>query len=34
MNVFGTDILVVNSAQAASALFGHKSAIYSDRSVL
>ncbi|KAJ7792939.1 cytochrome P450 [Mycena olivaceomarginata] len=31
MNVLGTDILVVNSAQAASALFGHKSAIYSDR---
>ncbi|KAJ7485440.1 cytochrome P450 [Mycena latifolia] len=31
INVFGTDILVVNSAQAASALFGHKSAIYSDR---
>ncbi|KAF7344542.1 Cytochrome P450 [Mycena sanguinolenta] len=31
MNVFGTDILVVNSAEAASALFGHKSAIYSDR---
>ncbi|KAJ7167338.1 cytochrome P450 [Mycena crocata] len=31
MNVFGTDLLVVNSAQAASALFGQKSAIYSDR---
>ncbi|KAJ7185509.1 cytochrome P450 [Mycena filopes] len=31
MSVFGTDILVVNTAQAASALFGHKSAIYSDR---
>ncbi|KAJ7512616.1 cytochrome P450 [Mycena galericulata] len=31
MNVLGTDILVVNSAQAASALFGQKSAIYSDR---
>ncbi|KAJ7741432.1 cytochrome P450, partial [Mycena maculata] len=31
MNVFGTDILVVNSAQAAAALFGQKSAIYSDR---
>ncbi|KAJ7664304.1 cytochrome P450 [Mycena rosella] len=31
LNVFGTDILVVNSAEAASALFGHKSAIYSDR---
>ncbi|KAJ7037884.1 cytochrome P450 [Mycena alexandri] len=32
MSVFGTDILVVNSAQAASALFGQKSAIYSDSS--
>ncbi|KAF8190347.1 cytochrome P450 [Mycena galopus ATCC 62051] len=31
MNVLGTDILVVNSAEAASALFGYKSAIYSDR---
>ncbi|KAJ7126055.1 cytochrome P450 [Mycena epipterygia] len=31
MSVFGTHILVVNSAQAASALLGEKSAIYSDR---
>ncbi|KAJ7064904.1 cytochrome P450 [Mycena amicta] len=30
MKVFGTDILVVNSAKAASDLFGHKSALYSD----
>ncbi|KAJ6576760.1 cytochrome P450 [Mycena sp. CBHHK59/15] len=31
LNVLGTDILLVNSAQAASALLGTKSAIYSDR---
>ncbi|KAJ7634757.1 cytochrome P450 [Roridomyces roridus] len=31
MNVLGTDIVVVNSAQAAAALLGQKSAIYSDR---
>ncbi|KAJ7640875.1 cytochrome P450 [Mycena polygramma] len=31
MKVLGTDIVVVNSAAAAFALFGQKSAIYSDR---
>ncbi|KAJ7266905.1 cytochrome P450 [Mycena haematopus] len=31
MNVLGTNILIVNTIEAASALFGHKSGIYSDR---
>lgn len=31
LNVLGTDMIIVNSAKAATALFERKSGLYSDR---